>query len=204
MPRQGGLRVGVGGAVQTSRTTQPTQPLAPQHPRQHKPNGNARHPPTSPNTRGSASPQGEARRECAGKAERSDCRGREDYGWGWAGGANKPYHATHPTPRPPTPAAAQAERRRPPPTSPNTRGSASPKGEARRECAGKAERSERRAREDYGWGWAGGVTRTGADSDAAPMDSERGATAGPSSGSGSPDREHRHHRGHRSPPPSRS
>ena len=25
--------------------------------------------------------------------------------------------------------------------------------------AGKAERSDRRAREDYGWGWAGGVTK---------------------------------------------
>ena len=33
-----------------------------------------------------------------------------------------------------------------------TRGSASPKGEARRERAGKAVRSTRRAREDYGWG----------------------------------------------------
>ena len=38
-------------------------------------------------------------------------------------------------------------------------GSASPKGEARRERAGKAQRSDRRAREDYGWGWAGGVTK---------------------------------------------
>jgi len=36
--------------------------------------------------RGSASPQGEARRECAAKPERSDGRGREDYGWGWVGG----------------------------------------------------------------------------------------------------------------------
>ena len=50
MPRQGGLRVGVGGAVQSNRTTQPTQD------------------PPPPNTRGSASPQGEARRERAGKA----------------------------------------------------------------------------------------------------------------------------------------
>ncbi len=78
----------------------------------------------------------------AGKAERSECRAREDYGWGWAGGVTKPNHAPHPTPRPPY-----------------TRGSASPKGEARRERAGKAERSECRAREDYGWGWAGGVNK---------------------------------------------
>jgi hypothetical protein len=41
------------------------------------------------------------------------------------------------------------------------RGSASPKGEARRECAAKDERSAGRGREDYGWGWAGGVTRPG-------------------------------------------
>jgi len=39
------------------------------------------------------------------------------------------------------------------------RGSASPKGEARRECAAKRERNEARGREDYGWGWAGGVTK---------------------------------------------
>ncbi len=63
------------------------------------------------------------------------------------------------TPAPPTPAPAQAARRRPAPPIPNTRGSASPQGEARRECAGKAEQSDRRAREDYGWGWAGGVTK---------------------------------------------
>ena len=37
MPRQGGLRAGVGGAVSTSRTSQPTQDPPPQHPRQHKP-----------------------------------------------------------------------------------------------------------------------------------------------------------------------
>jgi len=41
----------------------------------------------------------------------------------------------------------------------NMRGSASPKGEARRECAAKPARSAGRGREDYGWGWAGGVTR---------------------------------------------
>jgi len=39
--------------------------------------------------RGSASPQGEARRECAAKPEQSDGRGREDYGRGWAGGVTK-------------------------------------------------------------------------------------------------------------------
>ncbi len=51
----------------------------------------------------------------------------------------------------------------PPPTDPqdSTRGSASPQGEARRERAGKAEQSDRRAREDYGWGWAGGVIKPG-------------------------------------------
>ena len=48
------------------------------------------------NMRGSASPKGEARRECAAKAKRSDCRGREDYGWGWAGGVIKPNQATNP------------------------------------------------------------------------------------------------------------
>ena len=47
----------------------------------------------SPNAHGSASPKGEARRECAGKAERSECRAREDYGWGWAGGVIKPDQA---------------------------------------------------------------------------------------------------------------
>ncbi len=57
--------------------------------------------------RGSASPQGEARRERAGKAKRSDRRAREDYGWGWAGGVIKPDHATNPPPRPQTPAAAK-------------------------------------------------------------------------------------------------
>jgi len=36
---------------------------------------------------GSASPKGEARRECAAKRE---ARGREDYGWGWAGGVIEP------------------------------------------------------------------------------------------------------------------
>ena len=39
--------------------------------------------------RGSASPQGEARRERAAKPKQSDGRGREDYGWGWAGRFNQ-------------------------------------------------------------------------------------------------------------------
>ena len=134
--------------------------------------------------------------EGAGKAKRSERRAREDCGWGWAGGVNKPYHPPHPTPPPPqhprqrepegrSPARTrrQGGAQRPPrqgglrvgvggavqtsrtthptqhPRPPNIRDSASPKGEARRERAGKAERSDRRAREDYGWGWAGGVTK---------------------------------------------
>ena len=68
LPRQGGLRVGVGGRC---NQTKPAN--------QHSP-----HP---PNIRGSASPKGEARRKCAAKRE---ARGREDYGWGWAGGVIKP------------------------------------------------------------------------------------------------------------------
>jgi hypothetical protein len=42
---------------------------------------------------------------------------------------------------------------------PNMRGGASPKGEARRECAARPKRSVGRGREDYGWGWVGGVTK---------------------------------------------
>ena len=77
---------------------------------------------------GSASPKGEARRECAGKAKRSECRAREDYGWGWAGGVTKPDHATSPPTTRPTPAAARAQcadaQRASPPTTPHhTRGS---------------------------------------------------------------------------------
>jgi hypothetical protein len=34
-----------------------------------------------------------------------------------------------------------------------------PEGRSPAQRAGKAKRSERRAREDYGWGRAGGVTR---------------------------------------------
>ncbi len=48
-PRQGGLRVGVGGAVSTKPYHAPPQDPPPKHPRQHKPNGDTR----SPNTRGS-------------------------------------------------------------------------------------------------------------------------------------------------------
>ena len=96
--------------------------------------------------RGSASPKGEARRERAGKAKRSECRAREDYGWGWAGRCKQAVPPNPPKTRPP-----------------NTRGSASPQGEARRERAGKAKRSECRAREDYGWGWAGGEIKNGTD-----------------------------------------
>ncbi len=84
MPRQGGLRVGVGGAVQTSRTTQPTQHPRPQPPaaaraRRAKPGANA-----------------PARQSDANAAP-----GRIT-GGGGRGGANKPYHAAHPTPPPPT------------------------------------------------------------------------------------------------------
>jgi len=86
---------------------------------------------------GSASPKGEARRERAGKAERSECRARHaahsresdtrtTVGVGdsvgvverdeatargvRAGGVNKPYHAANSRPAPTTPAAAQAVR----------------------------------------------------------------------------------------------
>jgi len=52
----------------------------------------------TPSAGGSASPQGEARRECAAKPKRSAGRGREDYGWGWAGGVTKPNQAISPPP----------------------------------------------------------------------------------------------------------
>ena len=52
--------------------------------------------PGSPTAGGSASPKGEARRERAGKAERSECRAREDYGWGWAGRFNQTVPANPP------------------------------------------------------------------------------------------------------------
>ena len=146
-------------------------------------------------TRGSASRNGEARRECAGKAEQSECRAREDYGWGRAGGVTKPYQATRPTPPPPkhtrqrepagrSPArsAGKAERsecraredygwgragrfnQTVPPTPPKTRPPIHPRqrepaGRSPARSAGKAAQSARRAREDYGWGRAGGVTK---------------------------------------------
>ncbi len=37
----------------------------------------------------------------AAKAERSDRRAREDYGWGWVGGVIKPNHPTNPNTPPP-------------------------------------------------------------------------------------------------------
>jgi len=51
---------------------------------------------------GSASRNGEARRESAAKHEHSEARGREDYGRGWAGGVTKPNQPTTPptTPQP--------------------------------------------------------------------------------------------------------
>ncbi len=54
----------------------------------------------------------------AGKAEQSDRRAREDYGWGWAGGVTKPNHAPNSRPTPQAPAAAQAASRRPSSCSP--------------------------------------------------------------------------------------
>ena len=86
-------------------------------------------------TRGSASPQGEARRECAGKAERSERRAREDYGWGWVGGVTKPNHAANSPQRPNTPAAAEAVRRHPLP-SPPTGNTAPAAARARRATPG--------------------------------------------------------------------
>ena len=95
----GRITGGGGRAVQASRTTQPTQ-----HPR-------------PPNTRGSASPKGEARREApARQSEANAAPGRITGGGGRAVQASR---TTQPTQHP----------RRP-----NTRGSASPKGEARREA----------------------------------------------------------------------
>ena len=57
-------------------------------------------------------PEGRSPARSAGKAERSECRAREDYGWGWAGRCKQAVPPTPPnTPAPPTPAAAQAVRR---------------------------------------------------------------------------------------------
>ncbi len=142
-----------------------------------------RHPIRRPKTAGgSASPKGEARRERAGKAERSDRRAREDYGWGWAGRCNQavppnqvrtPLHHTRGSTSRTSPPA-------PKPTDPpnSTRGSASPKGEARRKRAGKAERSDRRAREDYGWGWAARCNQTVPPNQLkTPLPNTRGSTS---------------------------
>ena len=46
--------------------------------------------PTAHQTCTAARAEGEARRECAAKPKRSAGRGREDYGWGWAGGVTNP------------------------------------------------------------------------------------------------------------------
>ena len=63
-----------------------------------------------------ASPQGEARRECAAKAERSECRGGRITGGGGRGGVYEPYPDAH-RESVPTTSAAAAVRRRPHPTS---------------------------------------------------------------------------------------
>ena len=70
MPRQGGLRVGAGGRCNQTKPRTPPNTPPPTHPRQREPEGR------SPAQR-------------AAKATRSVCRGREDYGWGWAGGVTK-------------------------------------------------------------------------------------------------------------------
>ena len=75
----------------------------------------------------------------AAKAKRSDRRGREDYGWGRAGGVTKP---PNPTRRHPSPAQHPRQRE--------------PEGRSPAQRAAKAKRSDRRGREDYGWGRAGG------------------------------------------------
>ncbi len=51
-------------------------------------------------------PEGRSPARSAGKAERSDCRAREDYGWGWAGGVIKPDQAPSLSKPPPTTSAA--------------------------------------------------------------------------------------------------
>ena len=87
---------------------------------------------------GSASPKGEARREAPARRSKANAAPGRITGGGGRGGASKPYHATHPTP--------------PPPKHPRQR---EPEGRSPARSAGKAEQSECRAREDYGWGWAG-------------------------------------------------
>ena len=119
MPRQGGLRVGVGGAVQSNRTTQPTQDPTPQTPAAAR--------------AGTAKPGAKAP---ARQSKANAAPGRIT-GGGGRGGSIKPYNPTHSRPDPP-----------------NTRGSASRNGEVRRQRRRQG-RGECRAREDYGWGWAG-------------------------------------------------
>ncbi len=90
--------------------------------------------------RGSASPKGEARREAPARQSKANAAPGRITGGGGRGGSIKPHHPTRPTPRPPntrgsqsrtvtprppTPAAAPAERRHPSPRPPNTRGSTS-------------------------------------------------------------------------------
>ena len=83
---------------------------------------------TSQTGRRQREPEGRSPARSAGKAERSERRAREDYGWGWAGRFNQTSPRsppnTHPpntrgstsrtaTPTPPTPAAAQTKPRLP-------------------------------------------------------------------------------------------
>ena len=89
---------------------------------------------------GSASRNGEARREAPARQSEANAAPGRITGGGGRGGSTKPYHAAHPTPPPPQPTRGSASRER-----------AKPGAKRRR----KAERSDRRAREDYGWGWAG-------------------------------------------------
>jgi len=71
--------------------------------------------PTNPqdSTRGSASPQGEARRNAPARRSKANAAPGRTTGGGGRGGVTKPNHPTHRIPAPQTPAAAQAERRRP-------------------------------------------------------------------------------------------
>ncbi len=98
--------------------------------------------PTPQDMRGSASPKGEARRRAPAKPARSARRGREDYGWGWAGGVTKPNQVC---PRAPPPCTRPRQRK--------------PEGRSPAQSAAKPAQSARRGREDYGRGWAGGVIK---------------------------------------------
>ena len=46
-------------------------------------------------------PEGRSPAQSAGKAEQRECRAREDYGWGWAGGVTKPNPLSIPATTPP-------------------------------------------------------------------------------------------------------